>query len=700
MMCASVMIAGDGMEQLKGNAGGVMLSHEVQEAYHMSPMNCTSSPARTCASTPGRMLPLADYDYSNVEHWSAPSRMSIPNEPQWAYNIHPAYNFGQSNPPVDILAEYAQYHDTIAAQNRKIMEMQYQIEQMQAQYSQYQCLFSAANHPRYIELEYGDDLNKPLLPPSPIGSSPPPTPSPAAYFGYDNGYLLPHDATDGNPQSFMSYGATAPCTPSHTDSPTMSVNTTPNNVDTRCMFSTMDGAANVYYTSPEGVENCVDDSTKPVLSLCSMASVSTVDLMNEEVYRGMGAEFAGDEADNNLCVVRKRKWSIEEEYTASPPLANERKRRVSVDVSITDVMRQPQRPHFNPYEECLTPALIPSPPTWRFDNNVAPSVMGIPNVCYPFPSIPPFATEPVVNGQINHDYYRRDFYSTVWEQGYNHLFPESTVLWYPKAMASLPLSHGSTGIVSCTTGGGSIDNQNAVEIKGDAECTVVHQSPTYACQKAPSTTELLGATGSDEYNELTAQLGNDAQLCRRMNGSTEECMRPRNKKGKAHRPVVLPNNEKKREIEAAIKRMIELNKEQIEMVEALKALEVGGMMVIHKRKTQKDSAMEIRKATKCYDYLLDIPLTAEPDPELGEQQFKCLVPGVYWDKRSWIASWYEDGVRHYSSFSAKMHGFYRAKYFAIQVRMYKTQNHTNLLDEEAVEKERQNLIDCYGQFPC
>ncbi|GBE62210.1 AP2 domain transcription factor AP2XI-5 [Babesia ovata] len=699
MMCASVMIAGDGIEQPNGNAGLVMLSPDMPQLHHMQPLNCVVSPTRTCSSTPGRMLPFVNYDSSGFEHWSAPSRATILSEPQWAYNIQSAYKFGQCSPPTDILAEYAQYHDTVAAQQQKILEMQYQIDQMQVQYAQYQCLLSAASQPKILDLEYGrDGLHQSMLPPSPIGGSSAPTHSPIGHYGYDNGCLLSHDSPEGYAYSFMPYGATAPCTPPYPDSPTMSVNTTPNSVDMRYGFPDMDGANNARYMSQESADNFIDTSTKPVLSLCSMASVSTVDLMNEEVYRGMGAEFAGKDKDSDLYIVRKRKWSIEEEYTASPPFPNDIKRRLSVDVSISDVVQQPQCPHLIHDEDYSTSILAPPQPTWRFDNNFDPSV-DIPNVRYPFSSVSPFATEPIVNGQINHDYFRRDFYSTVWEQGCSHLFPESAVLWYPKAMASLPLSHGSTGIVSCTTGGGNNGGQNEAQRKSVADTRVERPTATNVCNYGPPSAGLLGSESSDEEDELAAQFGRGARLRRKVNGSKEDNTRPR-KKGKANRLDHSPRTEKKREIEEAIKRMIDLNEEQIEMVEALKALEVGGLMVIHKRKTQKDSAMEIRKSTKCYDYLLDIPLAAEPDPELGEQQFRSIVPGVYWDKRSWIASWYEDGIRHYSSFSARMHGFYRAKYFAIQVRMYKTQSHVNLLDEEAVEMERLSLINCYGHLQC
>ncbi|KAK2194818.1 AP2-ERF domain [Babesia duncani] len=104
----------------------------------------------------------------------------------------------------------------------------------------------------------------------------------------------------------------------------------------------------------------------------------------------------------------------------------------------------------------------------------------------------------------------------------------------------------------------------------------------------------------------------------------------------------------------------------------LKQLKVGSQMVLVKRRRKEDTYLSIYKITPAFDYLLDIPWYIHPDPSSGEQHFRCSIPGVYWDKRSWIASWYRNGKRCYSSFSAKLHGFYKSKYFAIHVRLYNT----------------------------
>ncbi|RQX67329.1 AP2 domain transcription factor AP2XI-5 [Toxoplasma gondii CAST] len=88
-----------------------------------------------------------------------------------------------------------------------------------------------------------------------------------------------------------------------------------------------------------------------------------------------------------------------------------------------------------------------------------------------------------------------------------------------------------------------------------------------------------------------------------------------------------------------------------------------------------------------YEYLLHLPEQEGPNPE-NATDLKCDVAGVYWDKRSWIASWYEGGKRYYKSFSAKTHGFYRSKYWAIKVRLSKVQNSNLLVNKGAKNKDR------------
>ncbi|SBT77308.1 transcription factor with AP2 domain(s), putative [Plasmodium ovale] len=76
-----------------------------------------------------------------------------------------------------------------------------------------------------------------------------------------------------------------------------------------------------------------------------------------------------------------------------------------------------------------------------------------------------------------------------------------------------------------------------------------------------------------------------------------------------------------------------------------------------------------------FEYLLDLSDKEGPNME-NPEDLRCDVAGVYWDKRSWIASWYDNGKRYYKSFSAKTHGFYKSKFWAIKVRLSKVKGQT------------------------
>ncbi|XP_953804.1 uncharacterized protein TA16105 [Theileria annulata] len=102
--------------------------------------------------------------------------------------------------------------------------------------------------------------------------------------------------------------------------------------------------------------------------------------------------------------------------------------------------------------------------------------------------------------------------------------------------------------------------------------------------------------------------------------------------------------------------------------EILKNLEVGQKIFITSKSSTKKS-VEFTKITQDYDYLLNGKAGENKIKIIKYQELFCDVPGVYWDKRSWIASWYQHGKRYYRSFSAKLYGFNRAKYFAIQSRL-------------------------------
>ncbi|BAM39465.1 conserved hypothetical protein [Theileria orientalis strain Shintoku] len=102
--------------------------------------------------------------------------------------------------------------------------------------------------------------------------------------------------------------------------------------------------------------------------------------------------------------------------------------------------------------------------------------------------------------------------------------------------------------------------------------------------------------------------------------------------------------------------------------EILKRLNVGERICIF-RVSSSLYDMEVEKNTAEYDFLLDMPFMIKPDTNMKEAHYRSDVAGVYWDKRSWIASWYVEGKRQYKSFSCKLYGFYRSKYLAIQTRL-------------------------------
>lgn len=102
--------------------------------------------------------------------------------------------------------------------------------------------------------------------------------------------------------------------------------------------------------------------------------------------------------------------------------------------------------------------------------------------------------------------------------------------------------------------------------------------------------------------------------------------------------------------------------------EILKNLEIGQKIYITS-KTSTKKQVELTKITQDYDYLLEGKIADSKNKIKIFKELYCDVPGVYWDKRSWIASWYWEGKRYYRSFSAKLYGFNRAKYFAIQARL-------------------------------
>ncbi|ANQ08397.1 Uncharacterized protein PCOAH_00027670 [Plasmodium coatneyi] len=96
---------------------------------------------------------------------------------------------------------------------------------------------------------------------------------------------------------------------------------------------------------------------------------------------------------------------------------------------------------------------------------------------------------------------------------------------------------------------------------------------------------------------------------------------------------------------------------------------------IKKYGTVNRTNAKIIKNESEFEYLLELSDKEGPNLE-NPDDLKCDVAGVYWDKRSWIASWYDNGKRYYKSFSAKTHGFYKSKFWAIKVRLSKVKGQT------------------------
>ncbi|GFE55415.1 hypothetical protein BaOVIS_028190 [Babesia ovis] len=695
MLSAQIMNFGRGMEQRSGSAPQLRRLPELQELCYLRSLNTMASPLRSYGSMNGTRLPSLENDGEMWAQWWEQMRQTpLPTETLSPMNQPPMFPNEEDIVPMELLVEYAQYHDRVSAQHQKHFEIQNQLQQMHAQYAQYQAFLTAFHLPQLMEMDAQDDQQQSTQnSPSIMGSSPTHLASPDNGYNNADGTIFIQESPRELPYAFLSHGATAPCSPDR-NSPAMSSETTPNNVEGRCGLSALDGTPESYHKAPMGEVEGVDMVTKPVVTLCSMASVSTVDLMNDDGYRTMATGVSLEDADNTFEITRKRTLSIDEPVESELPAANEGKRQKLMDTPGLDFVQDPY--YLNnpsPPPPCYNGAGFPSfTNNWPLGYHYATPFMGVQNGRYPFLGFHPFLGEPIINGQINHDYYRRDFYSKISEQGFDHLFAEPNILWNPINMGCIPLFNGSTGIMSCGNGVTENQAQPPTHLGTLGGANVLRTPSSNIQDQGPTNLEMNYSEDSDEEDNYIHQCSRNTHFGRKFKDSRDI----RKKNGSRGKIRVTrsdgekPINESNRSSLSKADKIIELNREHMEMAEALKSLEVGGLMIINKRRSHKEAQMEIRKATKCYDYLLDIPLIAEPDPELGAQQYKCLVPGVYWDKRSWIASWYDQGNRCYSSFSAKMHGFYKAKYFAIHVRMFKT-NNLKSLDQAAVELDRQSF---------
>ncbi|EDO05509.1 AP2 domain family protein [Babesia bovis T2Bo] len=589
--------------------------------------------------------------------------------------------------PVEMLAEYAQYHERVSAQQQKALEIQHQLQQMHAQYTQYQAFLTNFHLPHIMEMELkgkyglGDQGSRGVMGNVFGGNS-----SPTTHF-HTMGQMS--ETLRELPYTFFADDNTAPCSPDRHSS-SISSETTPNNMDVLNGISGYRAFPQKHNHGYNSTLDSVDMVTKPVVSLCSMASVSTVDLMNDEGYRSMGNGLATDDSDNTFDFTRKRTLSIDDPVDSALIIGSDEKRQKPTGPSDVSLVPDSYRVKYisNGNRAVKTPAFR------RSGANDYPVKMPSSEPHYsriPFSGPNAFMTEPIIDGQINHDYYRRDFYSRMSQHGLDHLFPEHNISCNPVRMGCEPLFNNVNGI-SCSAGA-THDHKEVRSTNLDN----ISITPRRNIDDDLVNGNLRYPGDSNDEHDLTSEIspfGHDhTDLC---DTQDQDSLSP--KERKSHRLAAKKLSSNVFKVRKKIARSSEVIREHREIAQRLKSLEVGGIMVIKKRRSHRDSQIEIKKSTDFYDYLLDIPVTAEPDPELGVQQYKCLVPGVYWDKRSWIASWYENGIRCYSSFSAKMHGFYKAKYFAIHVRIFKTKN-ADFYDPEA-ETERYHILSQLGVKKC
>lgn len=291
-----------------------------------------------------------------------------------------------------------------------------------------------------------------------------------------------------------------------------------------------------------------------------------------------------------------------------------------------------------------------------------------------------------INGKINYEYYKRDFFAMVEAEGLNHLFiaPNITKI-HQEITVPGPQTRSSKRAMTEAGSPSKKQKQQNSSVQQKVTPTRILQPIKYGnlnmvfCDHRFNGLNLYGPVLRDSSPSKVEHMpqdnkrkGNNIQIAyihqcpMRKGGNGKGCF-GNNFNCETH--ILNPGD--------------------------LKKLPVGGGLIISKQRNMKSTEMYVRKHTSSFDYLLDLPTFAAPDESLGEDKNKCVVAGVYWDKRSWIASWYDGGTRHYNSFSARMHGFYRAQYFAIQVRLFKNRQKNKPLDYEAVERERLRLIRHY-----
>lgn len=628
-------------------------------------------------SLPSSTRPVMELNNKELEQWivQLSGNVSRVNAP-YSMPQHATSGSEMSPIPLEVIVNYTDHYDKVESHKQEI-EMQHRLEKMRSQYEKYQKMLDYIQKPSENKKRRVNKMpfSAPNMEACPTRLS---LPEPCI-----SGFASIAQAYNSHPG--VNYAITKQGVPHYVlqDASLTSADTTPDNAERHSVLSTGETEASSCTCFADNTLRCCDVSSDEGHGLISMSSFSTVSSIGDDAYGTMKASVPMDDFDNKFLGMHGYPASLIACTTAlSPDVIRRYRKKVFVD-RIMDMgsMRFPSHDE-RILDDSLSLDIAPVSMVNRGIAGLRANIAGN------------LSTLPVIDGQINHDYYRRDFFARALEQGTAHLFTGLDVVSPTTSSPSTPIPLSSSKVVSCSsdqhdTNGGK--NEGSTQKEKETIDNGISSSSSGLAGRDSHDMGVADPEDSDD-EDVPNIPGSSIVPSRRCREECDESDEEgtRTVKRKIYGVFVDQQSSNSSYTEADDPDASELG--YAELARTLKALDVGGVMIISKRRSHRDSHIYVKKSTKSYDYLLDIPATAGPDPALGEQQYKCIVPGVYWDKRSWIASWYDRGNRCYSSFSAKMHGFYKAKYFAIHVRMYKTRVNTKPIDEAAVERERRLLM--------
>ncbi|GIX65727.1 transcription factor with AP2 domain, putative [Babesia caballi] len=670
MVCNRCMGGGGGFTPTNGSVVGVCCIPQLPDMLPIQFYGSAGIPSHSYpVAQDHRLYPLGDNGNESVVFSENMSYTPMTYEQILSVDPNPNLPNDEDCLQRGLSLEYAQFQETLGYWEKALSDALKPVQRGHLQCEPHQGFEGMHHVPQTMDLK---DLSEDhmQLTASPLSRLPDLILPPRSFVS-QNPDLYTRDGPLNLPFIPLSYGATLPSTP--TSGVALRADPTPTNIDGRCNFPEVNEVNQLPLQPTFEDKFDFNVETKPVVSLSSMASVSTVDLMNEGGIQRMDSGSSLEEF-YSCEQSRKRTMSIDWTEEACPLTSVEWKKSKSTDFNGLDSEMEATRlyaPTDVGIREPVDSAL------WRcltFGRDVETRDIEAEKDCAPPVSTSRCLTDPVVNGQINHRYFKRDFECTLARLGYSHLFPDLNKPSQLSGKSTVAVPGPTEGVLSCGTGTNAASGQT---------CT---QLVTLVDTKAPNVS--AGDLGAGQLRRTGDNSGEDNEDDENQNRTT----------GLAGRTLDEYHVEKNapRKPHALLKQ--EFKRANASMSQSLKALDEGERMVIPMLASKRKDAIEVIKCTKCYDYLLDIPMKAEPDPELGDQQYKCVVPGVYWDKRSWIASWYYDGVRSYKSFSARLHGFFRAKYYAIHVRMYQSHTKAETLDRYALEFERLHTLRAVAKF--